>query len=82
MRYNVIALIARQIQDPSRPWLPEQVRKAYDISVADALAKYCQADKNIDGRLWKAIEFLLVNNEVAPLEEMNFQWECIRFTQD
>jgi phosphatidylserine/phosphatidylglycerophosphate/cardiolipin synthase-like enzyme/monoamine oxidase/subtilisin family serine protease len=67
-----IADYARQIADPSQPWKQETTLKAYDISVADALVKYCKVDKHKDERLWKRIEHLLVNNEVAPLEEMNF----------
>jgi monoamine oxidase len=86
-----IARLASKIQfDPSRPWLQEQALKEYDISVADALAKYYKVDKKTDGRLWKAIEFLLVNNEVAPLEEMNFLGllckvkgaQTVRFSED
>jgi monoamine oxidase len=86
-----IARLASKIQfDPSRPWLQEQALKEYDISVADALAKYYKVDKKTDGRLWKAIEFLLVNNEVAPLGEMNFLGllckvkgaQTVRFSED
>jgi len=32
----------------------------------------CKIDKKKNARLWKNVELLLVNNEVAPLEEMNF----------
>jgi monoamine oxidase len=67
-----IAQLAKQINDPSRPWNQQQALTDFDIPVADALVKHCKIDKKADARLWKNVEFLLVNNEVAPLEEMNF----------
>ena len=51
--------------------------KVYDgMSVQDALPKFCPIAKrtkgNKDEQLWKMIEFKLVNDEVAPLDQMNF----------
>ena len=47
-----------------------------NMSVQDALPKFCRIAKRTrnptDERLWKMIEFKLVNDEVAPLDEMNF----------
>ncbi len=46
------------------------------MSVQDALPKFCPIAKrtkgNKDEQLWKMIEFKLVNDEVAPLDQMNF----------
>lgn len=72
-----IALLALSIRDPSRPWKQRKLLKIYDgMSVQDALPKFCPIAKrtkgNKDERLWKMIEFKLVNDEVAPLDEMNF----------
>ena len=61
---------ASQIKNESRPW-DEPGLKGYDnTSVADALLQIYRVKRG--ERLWKALEFLLVNNEVASLEEMNF----------
>jgi monoamine oxidase len=68
---------ASQILDPSQPWRePNPTKldllKRYDnMSVADALEKLCRVSPN-EQRLWKMIEFKLVNDEVAPLDQMNF----------
>lgn len=72
-----LALLALSIRDPSRPWRQPNLLKIYDgMSVQDALPKFCPIAKrtkgNKDERLWKMIEFKLVNDEVAPLDEMNF----------
>ena len=68
-----IAKLARQIVDPSRPWRQETTLKAFDIPVAKALGeKPFNLDRKKDERLWMEVEYLLVNNEVAPLEEMSF----------
>lgn len=70
---TVLAQIARdasQITDPTRPW-DNPTLKAYDaMSVASALEKIYHVPRG--GTLWKGLQFLLVNNEVAPLEAMNF----------
>ena len=72
-----LALLAMSIRDPSRPWLQRKLLKVYDgMSVQEALPKFCPIAKrtkgNKDEPLWKMIEFKLVNDEVAPLDEMNF----------
>ena len=72
-----IALLAKLIRDPSRPWKQDKVLKKFDgMSVQDALPKFCRIAKrtkgNKDERLWKMIEFKLVNDEVERLDEMNF----------
>ena len=72
-----IALLAKGIRDPSRPWKQDKLLKKFDgMSVQDALPKVCLIAKrtkgNKDERLWKMIEFKLVNDEVARLDEMNF----------
>jgi monoamine oxidase len=62
-----IGKLASSITDPSKPWL-QPILKQYDnTSVASALTRLIPRG----GRLWKAMEFLLVNNEVAQLDEMN-----------
>ncbi|MGH7496144.1 MAG: flavin monoamine oxidase family protein [bacterium] len=76
MKVRVLEPIARdasqliRIDDPSQPWLDPGLMQYDNMSVADALAHRYGVKPT--ERLWKAIEFLLVNNEVAPLEEMNF----------
>lgn len=65
-----IARDASQIRDESQPWLDPRL-KAYDnMSVAHALETRYQVKR--DSLLWKAFEFKLVNDEVAPLDQMNF----------
>jgi monoamine oxidase len=74
-----IAKLASRIKDPSRPW-DEAWLKPYDaLSVADQLAKPTSGTGYGQGygvsrseRLWKAMELLLVNNNVKRLEELNF----------
>jgi monoamine oxidase len=66
-----MAVDAAKIQDPSKPWdEPFLQDRRHDISVADALTTTFKVDK--DTPLWKMVEHLLVNNEVAPLDKMNF----------
>jgi monoamine oxidase len=72
-----IALLAKGIHDPSRPWKQRKLLAKFDaMSVQDALPKFCRIAKrtkgNKDERLWKMIEFKLVNDEVSPLGDMNF----------
>ena len=71
-----IAALAKLIQDPSQPWKQGSLKKFDSMSVQDALPKFCRIAKrtpgNKDERLWKYIEFKLVNDEVAPLDKMNF----------
>jgi monoamine oxidase len=61
---------ASRIKDASKPWEQKALRKFDDISVAEVLEKKYKLDRN--GPIWKELVFLLVNDEVAPLEEMNF----------
>jgi monoamine oxidase len=61
---------ASKIKDASKPWEQPELRKFDNISVAEVLEKKYKVDRN--GPIWKQLEFLLVNNEVAPLEQMNF----------
>jgi monoamine oxidase len=65
-----IARLASQIRDPSQPWLEPGLKNYDGTSVAYALEHYYKVKPT--ERLWKAMEFLLVNNEVAPLDRMNF----------
>jgi monoamine oxidase len=72
-----LAQLAEAIRDPSRPWQQRKLLTQFDkMSVQDALPKFCRIAKrtkgNKDERLWKMIEFKLVNDEVSPLDEMNF----------
>jgi monoamine oxidase len=67
---------AEVIEDPARPWVTSNPRKLREreqfdnMSVAQALKQKYQV---VEGtRLWKMLTFLLVNNEVGLLEEMNF----------
>ena len=69
-------LAAREIQQPSQPWLQSKLQKFDDMSVQEALPRYCQISERrknpTDEPLWQMLEFKLVNDEVAPLDEMNF----------
>jgi monoamine oxidase len=70
-----IAQTASGIHDPSQPWLKdamsEKDKQDYDnMSVADALKNKYGVKPG--GRLWKAFEWLLGNNNVKPLEQLNF----------
>jgi monoamine oxidase len=69
-------LAMKEIKDPSKPWQEDKLRIYDNMSVQDALPKFCQISerkKNPDDeRLWKMLEFKLVNDEVAPLDQMNF----------
>ena len=67
-----IAGLAVQILDPVKPWEQRIALKDFDISVADALGKYCGVDKQKDKQLWMMVEHLMVNDEVALLEDMSF----------
>jgi monoamine oxidase len=73
METRVLEPIARdagQIRDPSQPWLEPWLEQFDKMSVADALVHRYGVKRS--ERLWKMIEFKLVNDEVAPLDEMNF----------
>src|ERR1051325_1948982 len=66
---------ARSILDPSRPWIPTsptgwlQVQRWDGMSVGDKLSNLGIAKGS---RLWLAMELLLRNNNVAPLDELNY----------
>ena len=73
MRTRVLEPMARdatQILDPSRPWLQASLRVEDFKSVADALKNRYKVSPTEP--LWKMLEFKLVNDEVAPLDKMNF----------
>lgn len=65
-----ISKLASTINDPSQPWQQPALKQYDDMSVATALQKLYNVDRN--GQLWKQLVFQLVNDEVSPLEEMNF----------
>ena len=80
-----LAEAAKGLHDPSRPWRQTALthrgqtwplRDLDRLSVEQALPKFCQIAKRGtnpgDELLWKMIDFKLVNDEVAPLDEMNF----------
>jgi len=83
-----IALDASQIRDPSRPWLEPGLKDYDNTSVAYALEYRYKVKR--DSPLWKALQFKLVNDEVAPLDEMNFlgllckvkAGQSVRFSDD
>ena len=73
MRKRVLEPMARdasQIADPSRPWLFPSLRLLDSTRVSDALEKRYRVKPT--ELLWKMLEFRLVNDEVAPLDKMNF----------
>jgi hypothetical protein len=73
MRTRVLEPLARdatQVLDPSRPWLQPTLRSEDLRRVADVLKSRYNVSPN--ELLWKMLEFKLVNDEVAPLEQMNF----------
>ena len=61
---------ATQIMDPSQPWLQPSLRVEDFKSVASVLKDRYKVSP--DEMLWKMLEFKLVNDEVAPLDKMNF----------
>ena len=81
-----LAKLAEQITYPSEPWRQAALidgrqnwwplTKLDDMSVEVALPKFCQVsvrDTNPgDRQFWAMLDFKLVNDEVAPLREMNF----------
>jgi monoamine oxidase len=72
MRLSDAALEA--IEDPARPWLqndPQRGLQKYDnMSVAQVLERVYGVERN--GPLWNMIKFKLENDEVAPLDQMNY----------
>jgi monoamine oxidase len=67
-----IADDANQIRNMDRPWEDSTLISADNRSVADALKTRYGVDPKRNERLWKMLEFRLVNDEVAPLEDMNY----------
>jgi monoamine oxidase len=69
-------LAAREIQRPSEPWLQRHLIEFDKMSVQEALPRCCKISERYkdtaDEPLWQMLEFKLVNDEVAPLDEMNF----------
>jgi monoamine oxidase len=69
-------MAAREIKHQDQPWLQSELQKYDNMSVQEALPKFCQIserNKNpADEPLWQMLEFKLVNDEVARLDEMNF----------
>ncbi len=65
-----------EIKHQAQPWLQNELRKYDNMSVQEALPKFCQISERTknpaDEPLWQMLEFKLVNDEVAPLDEMNF----------
>lgn len=71
--YKVLRRIAevaeKEIRDPSRPWDQPGLVQLDQMSVAAALRGFGVPP---NGPVWAALELLLVNNNVAPLERMNY----------
>jgi monoamine oxidase len=66
-----IAVLAKGISNESTPWDDKTLRPYDNMSVATALATFCGVTSD-DQPLWNQLVFRLVNDEVAPLEKMNF----------
>ena len=63
-----LAQLASTIIDPSQPWMELRLRQYDGMSVA----QYLKSQQIAEGsRLWLAMDMLLRNNNVAPLEELN-----------
>jgi monoamine oxidase len=56
----------------NQPWQRPGLAVFDKMSVADALEQEFGVSKRTDPQLWKAMELLLVNNNVAPIEHMSF----------
>ena len=64
-----IGTLANLVNDPARPWSQPALKKFNSLSVGDLLARTLKITRG--SRLWLAMELLLVNNNVAPLDELN-----------
>jgi monoamine oxidase len=64
-----IGTLANLINDPARPWSQPGLKKFDSLSVADLLVRTLKITRG--SRLWLAMELLLVNDDVAPLDELN-----------
>jgi monoamine oxidase len=69
---------AKMIRNETCPWKENNQKildklKEYDnTSVKDALTNWHKVDPVKQSRLWKMLELKLVNDEVSPLDEMNY----------
>ena len=70
-----------RIKDPAQPWKQSELRKGRLICRSTTcrskpFQSFCQISKRkenpTDEPLWQMLEFKLVNDEVAQLDEMNF----------
>lgn len=61
-----------QAGNESEPWNQPGLVNFDRTSVADALEHEFGVSKQAEPRLWQAMELLLVNDNVAPLEHMSF----------
>ncbi len=67
-----IAMIARGVPDPARPWRHAALQRFDQMSVATALQTLMKVSPTADRRLWMGVELLLVNDNGVPLAQMNF----------
>lgn len=63
-----LARLASRITDPSRPWLQPALQRFDTMSVAQGLLSLRVTRGS---RLWLAMQHLLENNNVAPLDQLN-----------
>jgi monoamine oxidase len=72
MRKRVLEKMARDaglIRDPAQPWLQSWLSLFDNLSVADALVTRYGVSRSEP--LWEMLKHKLVNDEVAPLDQMN-----------
>ena len=67
--FRPIGLLANKIADPARPWRQPALKAFDSMSVGGLLTKTLGIARG--SRLFLAMEQLLVNNNVAPLDELN-----------
>jgi len=73
MDENILQPIARnasQIRDASEPWDDPTLMQYDNMSVADAIENIYKVPRH--DPVWELIKLKLVNDEVAPLEKMNY----------
>jgi monoamine oxidase len=61
--------LAKTIANPSQPWQQKVLQPLDGINVATVLEKWYGVKPK--SRLWQLVEMLLVNNNVAPLNDLN-----------
>ena len=66
------SLALEAIKDPARPWLQADPVRGLPPFDNMSVAQYLEKKIKRDGQLWKMVKFKLENDEVAPLDEMNF----------